>query len=53
MKKNFKVVYIGIHTCLNDLRNRETDLILPKREKEFLKRSFKYSGTIHWNNLSN
>jgi hypothetical protein len=37
-----------------DLRNRETDtdLVLPKPKKEFLKRSFKYNGAIHWNNLS-
>jgi hypothetical protein len=34
-----------------DLRNRETDLVLPKPKKEFLKRSFKYNGAIHWNNL--
>ena len=27
-----------------DLRNRETDLVLPKPKKEFLKRSFKYNG---------
>jgi hypothetical protein len=37
---------------LYDLRNRETDLVLPKPKKEFLKRSFKYNGAIHWNNLS-
>ena len=35
-----------------DLRSRETDLVLPKPKKEFLKRSFKYNGAIHWNNLS-
>jgi hypothetical protein len=35
-----------------DLRNRETDLVLPKPKKEFLKISFKYNGAIHWNNLS-
>ena len=35
-----------------DLKNRETDLVLPKPKKEFLKRSFKYNGAIHWNNLS-
>jgi hypothetical protein len=35
-----------------DLRNRGTDLVLPKPKKEFLKRSFKYNGAIHWNNLS-
>ena len=35
-----------------ELRNRVIDLILPKPKKEFLKRSFKYSGAINWNNLS-
>jgi hypothetical protein len=35
-----------------NLRNREIDLVLPKPKKEFLKRSFKYNGAIHWNNLS-
>ena len=35
-----------------DLRNRETDLVLPKPKKEFLKRSFKYNGAMHWSNLS-
>jgi hypothetical protein len=34
------------------LMNSETDLVLPKTKKEFLKRSFKYNGAIHWNNLS-
>ena len=29
-----------------DLRNRETDLVLLKPKKEFLKRSFKYNGAI-------
>ena len=32
-----------------NLRNRETDLILPI---PILKRSFKYNGANHWNNLS-
>jgi hypothetical protein len=27
-----------------DLRNRETDLVLPKPKKEFLKINFKYNG---------
>ena len=35
-----------------DLRNRETALILRKPKKEFLKKSFKYNGAIHWNDLS-
>ena len=37
---------------LYDLRNSETDLILLKPKKEFLQRSLKYNGAIHWNNLS-
>ncbi len=36
---------------LHDLRNRATDLALPKLKREFGKRSFKYNGAIHWNNL--
>ena len=33
-----------------ELKNRVTDLILPKPKKEFLKGSFKYNGAINWNN---
>ena len=45
-------------TKLNDsstnhnLRNLETDLALPRPKTNFLKRSFKYSGAMRWNNLS-
>ena len=35
-----------------ELGNHETDLMLPKPKKEFLKRSFKYNEAIHWNNYS-
>ena len=36
-----------------DLRNFETDLkALPRPKTNFLKRSFKYSGAMLWNNLS-
>jgi len=35
------------------LRNSATDLTLPKRKKEFVKRSFKYSGTMLWSQLPN
>ena len=35
-----------------DLRNSHTDLALPKPKREFLKKSFKYSGAKLWNNLS-
>ena len=34
-----------------NLRNSQTDLSLPKPNREFLKRSFKYSGAYLWNNL--
>ena len=33
------------------LRNSETDLALPRPRTNFLKRSFKYSGAMLWNNL--
>ena len=34
-----------------NLRNIETDLALPRPYTKFLKRSFKYSGAMLWNNL--
>lgn len=36
-----------------NLRNYDTDLSIPKPKKEFLKRSFRYSGAVLWNSLSN
>ena len=35
------------------LRNNATDLTLPKSKREFLQRSFKYSGAKLWNQLLN
>ena len=35
-----------------NLRNIETDLALPRPYTNFLKRSFRYSGAMLWNNLS-
>ena len=35
------------------LRNRATDLTLPKLRREFLKGNFKFSGAMLWNQLSN
>ena len=35
------------------LRNSATDLTLPKPKREFLQRSFKYSGAKLWNQLLN
>jgi hypothetical protein len=34
-----------------DLRNRETDLPLPKPNTDSGKRCFKYNGAVVWNNL--
>ena len=34
------------------IRNSQNDLDLPKPRREFLKKSFKYSGSRLWNNLS-
>jgi hypothetical protein len=34
-----------------DLRNRETDLSLPKPNTNFGKRCFNYNGSVVWNNL--
>ena len=35
------------------LRNNATDLTLPKPKREFLRRSFRYSGAMLWNRLPN
>ena len=45
--------FISRNILLNNynLRNSQTDLTLPKPNREFLKRSFKYSGAYLWNNL--
>ena len=34
-----------------DLRNRKTDLSLPKPNTDSGKRCFKYNGAVVWNNL--
>jgi phage antirepressor YoqD-like protein len=36
----------------HNLRNQETDLALQKPKTNFLKRSFKYSASMLWKNLS-
>jgi hypothetical protein len=56
----YKVLNENCSPCLrlkelnkgHNLRNRETDLALPKPKSIFLKRSFKYSASMRWNNLS-
>ena len=35
-----------------NLRNSEYDLTIPKPRTEYLRRSFKYSGAMLWNDLS-
>ena len=35
------------------LRDTETDLTLPKPKREFLKRSFKFSSAMLWNQIPN
>ena len=35
-----------------NLRNTNTDLALPQPKKEFLKKSFRHSGALLWNNLT-
>ena len=46
--------FIQMSESQNDyqLRNRETDLIIPKPKSEYLKKSFKYSGAECWVELS-
>ena len=40
------------HQNAYNLRNSETDLMLAKPKTEFLNRTFGYSGSTLWNNLS-
>ena len=49
LKDSFTSRNILLHNY--SLRNSQTDLTLPKPNREFLKRSFKYSGAYLWNNL--
>lgn len=51
---NLRPSFIRMSESQNDyqLRNRETDLIIPKPKSEYLKKSFKYSGAVTWNALS-
>ncbi len=49
LKQSFRLHREG--DTLHDLRNRATDLALPKPKREFGERSFKYNGAIHWSNL--
>ncbi len=49
LKQSFRFHREG--DTLRDLKNRATNLALSKPEREFGKRSFKYNGAIHLNNL--
>jgi hypothetical protein len=49
LKQSFRLHREG--DTLHDLGNRATDLALPKPNRDFGKRSLKYNGAIHWNNL--
>ena len=53
IKSSLKDSFIDRNISQNNynLRNSQTDLSLPKPNREFLKRSFKYSGAYLWNNL--
>ena len=44
LKQSFRLHREG--DTLHDLRNRATDLALPKPKRDFGKRSFKYNGAI-------
>ena len=39
-------------TTTYDLRDAKGKLLLPKPRTDYLKRSFSYSGTLLWNNLT-
>jgi hypothetical protein len=45
LKQSFRLHREG-DTLRHDLRNRATDLALPKPKRDFGKRSFKYNGAI-------
>ena len=50
----FRLILVRL-TNLNrgyNLRNDEMDLALPKPKTNFLKRSFKHSASMLWNNFS-
>ena len=51
---NLKQLLIENHSMPSsyDLRSTNTDIALPKPKREFLKKSFKYSGAKLWNSLS-
>ena len=50
LKESFHVRNVTQNTY--NLRNSEYDLTIPKPRTEYLRRSFKYSGAMLWNDLS-
>ena len=50
---NLNELFCKRNTIQNDynLRSSDTDLLLPKPNSEFLKKSFRYSGAMQWNHL--
>jgi hypothetical protein len=50
LKESFYKRNVTLNTY--NLRNSENDLTLPKPRTEYLRRSFKYSGDMLWNDLS-
>ena len=50
---NLNELFCKRNTIQNNynLRSSDTDLLLPKPNSEFLKKSFLYSGAMQWNHL--
>ncbi len=51
---NLKENFLKISDCpiIHQLRNSQTDLLLPFPKSQFRKKTFGYSGATLWNNLS-
>ena len=49
---NLDHMFLKMRNCpiSYNLRNSDTDLVLPKPKPEF-KKSFSYNGAFYWNNL--
>ena len=50
---NLNHMFLKMRNCpiSYNLRNSDTDLVLPKPKTEFKKKSFSYNGAFFWNNL--
>jgi hypothetical protein len=51
---NLKEIFLKIsdYPIIHQLRNSQTDLVLPFPKSQFKKKTFSYSGATLWNNLS-